>query len=78
MKVISACYALIAKEVKHEKSMEMSGEVRRLLQEFKDITLEEIPIGLPLDRGISYQIDLIMGSSMPNQVTYQLSMIENE
>lgn len=63
VRVTGVCYALIAKEVREEKSTGVPKEVRRLLKEYSDITPDELPTGLPPDRGISHQIDLIQGSS---------------
>eukprot|EP01018_Ginkgo_biloba_P014456 Gb_10706 [translate_table: standard] len=41
------------------------------------MTPEELQIGLLPDRGINHHIDLIPGSSLPNQVAYRLSLMEN-
>ena len=42
-----------------------------LLQEFKDIFLEEMPSGLPPVRGIEHQIDFIPGAAIPNRPAYR-------
>lgn len=49
-----------------------------LLSEYADVTLEDLPSGLPPDRGIDHHIDLIPGSSMPNQAAYRMSPTESE
>jgi len=46
MQVISMCYVLIAKMVEREGPTE-----------YKDVTLDELLIGLPRDKGITYYID---------------------
>ena len=63
-------------------SMESSKDniptkVRRMLTEFKQILVDEIPTGLPATRSISHQIDLIPGSSLPNKATHRMKLIEN-
>jgi hypothetical protein len=45
--------------------------ITNLLQEFKDVFSTEIPPGLPPLRGIEHQIDLIPGTSLPNQAAYR-------
>jgi hypothetical protein len=45
--------------------------ITNLLQEFKNVFPAEIPIGLPPLRGIKYQIDLILGTSLPNRAAYR-------
>ena len=42
-----------------------------LLQEFKNVFLEEIPKELPPIRGIEHQIDFIPGATIPNQPAYR-------
>jgi len=41
------------------------------------MTLEELPTGLPLDKGIDHHIDLVPRLSFPNRATYRLSPTEN-
>jgi hypothetical protein len=45
--------------------------ITNLLQEFKDVFLAEIPLGLPPLRGIEHQINLIPGASLPNRAAYR-------
>jgi len=61
------CFALIAREALEKGLMKWSRYVERLLVEYADVTPEELPIGLLPDRGINHHIDLIPGSSLPNQ-----------
>ena len=49
-----------------------------LLDEFKDVILDEIPIGFPPMRNIQYRIDLVPGSSLPNKVAYQLNPMQQD
>ena len=48
-----------------------------LLSEYADVTPEDLPSGLPPDRGIDHNIDLIPGSSLPNQTAYRMSPTKN-
>ena len=50
--------------------------IQTLLQEFKDIMPEELPIGLPPIRDIEHQIDLVPGASLPNRAAYRDSLEE--
>jgi hypothetical protein len=45
--------------------------ITNILQEFKDVFLAEIPLGLPPLRGIEHQIDLIPGASLPNRAAHR-------
>ena len=42
-------------------------EIRKLLEEFNDIVVDELPCSLPPIRSISHHIDLIPGASLPNK-----------
>jgi hypothetical protein len=52
--------------------------ITNLLQEFKDVFSVEIPLGLPLLRGIEHQIDLIPGASLPNRAAYRTNPEETK
>jgi hypothetical protein len=48
-------------------------EIRKLLEEFTDIVVDELPCSLPPIRSISHHIDLIPRSSLPNKEAYRLT-----
>ena len=56
----------------------MTTEIAELLNEYKDIVVDDIPNGLPLVRSISHCMDLIHGASLPNKAPYRLTPTENE
>ncbi|KAI5648601.1 hypothetical protein M9H77_34606 [Catharanthus roseus] len=43
----------------------------KVIEEFKDVFLEEMPSGLPPLRGIEHQIDLVLGELLPNRPTHR-------
>jgi hypothetical protein len=45
--------------------------ITNLLQEFKDVSPAEIPLGLPPVRGIEHQIILIPGATISNRAAYR-------
>ena len=53
-------------------------EITELLNEYKDIIVDDIPNGLPPVRSVSYCMDLIPGASFPNKAPYRLTPTENE
>ena len=77
VRVTEAWFTLIAREAHEEEPTKWSKDVGWLLVEYVDMTPEELLIGLPLDRGIDHHIDLIPGSSLPNQAAYRLSPTKN-
>jgi hypothetical protein len=56
----------------------LSIGVSSVLQEFRDVFLEEVPDGLPPLRGIEHQIDLIPGASLPNRAPYRTNPEETK
>lgn len=53
-------------------------EVQQILEEFEDIMSIDLPPGLPLMRDIQNQIDLVLGSSLPNKFHYRMISKEHE
>ena len=53
-------------------------EIKRLLEEYKEIVTKNIPNGLPLVRSISHCMDLIPRESLPKKEPYRLIPNENE
>ena len=50
--------------------------VEKLLKEFGDVFPMDTPHGLPPLRGIEYQIDHILGASLPNKPAYRSNLEE--
>jgi hypothetical protein len=40
--------------------------------------MDDMPMGVPLVKDISHQIDLIPRSSFPNKAPYRMTLIESE
>jgi hypothetical protein len=57
---------------------DLPEEVWKLLEEFTDIVVDELPCSLPPIRSVSHHINLIPGASLPNKVAYRLTPQENE
>ena len=50
---------------------DLPPQVKKLLKEFSDVFPKEGPIGLPPFRGIEHQINLVLGASLPNKLSYR-------
>jgi hypothetical protein len=57
---------------------DLPEEVQKLLEDFADIVVEELPCLFPSIRSVSHHIDLIPGASLPNKEAYRLTQRENE
>jgi hypothetical protein len=57
---------------------DLSEEVQKLLEEFVDIVVDELPRSLPPIRSVSHHIDLIPEAILPNKATHRLMPQENE
>jgi hypothetical protein len=56
--------------------VELPTQIMKLVGEFADVFLEELPKGLPPIREIEHQIDLVPRASLPNQPTYICNLEE--
>jgi hypothetical protein len=56
---------------------ELPIEVQKLLDEYVDIVVDDLPDELPPIRSISHHIDLIPGASLPNKAAYRMTPAEN-
>jgi hypothetical protein len=52
--------------------------VSTVLQEFDDVFLEEVPVGVPPLCGIEHRIDLILGTTLPNCAPYMTNPNETK
>jgi hypothetical protein len=57
---------------------DLPEEIPKLLEEFADIEVDELPCSLSPIKSISHHIDLIPGASLPNKAVYRLTLQENE
>eukprot|EP00253_Pinus_taeda_P033805 PITA_33805 len=62
----------------HTQVSDFPEEVQRLLQDFGDIVMDDLPDELPPRRGISHCIDFIPGASLPNKAAYRMSPKDHE
>lgn len=67
----------ISKEFQENNSM-LPEQLKLLLNEFQDITGEELPTGLPLIRSIQHQIDLVPSAKRPNLPHHRMRTEEHE
>lgn len=76
------CFALMSTTFgamkEEEKESDMPERAREVLVEFGDMLPDELPTGLPPMRDIQYQIDLLLGSILPNRPHYILSPQQHE
>lgn len=73
-------YALVLKPKDESagKKIEIPGEVKELLEKYKDIVSDGQLASLPLKRLVSHQIDFIPGATLPNKVAYKMTPQQNE
>ena len=71
MKATTFCNVLIVQKGA-EEDIPIPTEVAKLPEEYVDVIPNELPSGLPPNRDIQLHIDLISGSSLPDQETYRM------
>eukprot|EP00253_Pinus_taeda_P017697 PITA_17697 len=64
--------------VLHTQVSDLPEDVQRLLQDFGDIVVDDLPDELPPRRDISHCIDFIPGASLPNKAAYRMSPKDHE
>ena len=74
-----SCLVVIPKRVQQMVKLNSAPlKILPLLNEFKEIMVDDLPIGLSPLRSISHQIDLMPGSSFPNEAPHRITPIHNE
>ena len=73
-------YVLLCKDevAKTNPSNPLPLVFSNLLQEFADVFLHELPLGLPPTRGIKHRINLIPGAPLPNKAPYRVNPEETK
>ena len=56
----------------------LSSDVFDVLQDYEDVFPEEVPPGLPPNKGIEHQIDLVPDASLPNRAPYRTNPEETK
>ena len=56
----------------------MNPDLSGLLNEFKDISLDDLPARLPPLRDIQHAIDVILGSPFPNLPRYRMNLSKHK
>ena len=56
---------------------ELPAEIQKLLEEYVDIVVDDLPDELPPVRSIIHHIDLISGAILPNKAAYRMTPTEN-
>jgi hypothetical protein len=71
-----AVFMIWAKQLLQAEGLDLQRQIKELLEEFKDVFLDELPKGLPPIRGIEHQIDLVPRASLPNRPAYKCNLEE--
>ena len=56
----------------------LTSFISALIQEFGDVFPGDLPLGLPLVRGIEHHIDLLLGALLPNKLAYRCDPVETK
>lgn len=73
------CLVVIPKRVQEmEKLNSIPLEIQPLLNEFKEIVVDDLSASLPPLRSISHQIAVMLGSSFSNKASHRMTPVENE
>lgn len=57
----------------HTEVSNLPEKIQKMLQEFSDIVVDDLPDKFPPKRSISHHIDFIPGESLSNKATYWMS-----
>lgn len=60
------------------KMSKLPAETQEMLQEFRDIVVDDLPDKLPPKKSINHHIDFLPRVSLPNKVAYQMRPKDNE
>jgi len=74
-------YAVVRREkivLLHTGMSDLPTKIQKMLQEFSDIVVDDLPEKFPPKRSISHEIDFILGACLPNKATYQMRPKDNE
>ena len=62
----------------HTTISDLPKEIQEMLQEFSDIVVDDLPEKRQPQRSISHHIYFILGASLLNKLSYQMSPKDNE
>ena len=54
----------------------MNNETKQIVNEYIDVFPVDLPNGLPPERSIDHQIELVAGASPPYRPTFRMSPLE--